>query len=514
MLRDVLRIFLNELTEREFDAPMLAMLASQGFTDVHLIHGAFEFGKDIIAKRLDPNTGVLQQFAIQSKAGDIGQSEWRAVRPQLEEAIYNTRAHPNFDETIPRVGVLATTGKLKGAAPVDSQEFRDALRRREPTADFTVWDQESFIEWLTPSPLLASPVDDSDELEQAVLAIRQKRFTEPDLERFSRRWCNPLTRKHIALEAGVLAQGFRLAQRLDMGALTALHLLRAARSMKTADAAFEEFATRLRGSALRLFGAYVDDLLAEIEPLLDDPKSLAWSLADEVSIITYPAVACRLAELFSLCALAERDELDIPGLSERAAHAVSILTSTHPGCLRPISDRFAVSVAAPLVVLARRDRSAARDYLRALAKWVISCYGDSQFGLGISSIDESDEVAVERLLGAALESTKLASRRSSYLATVLLDLLVITGAVDLYGALRKNLSALRVVPSGTSADESIARWRRSGTGVWPEVRIEFEDTPTTTTLVRPHIPAIDALMLASVCRSRHDATSIRALVED
>jgi hypothetical protein len=58
------------------------------------------------------------------------------VTPQLEEAIYNTRARPNVDETLPRVAVLATTGKLKGAAAVDSHEFRDALRRREPTADF------------------------------------------------------------------------------------------------------------------------------------------------------------------------------------------------------------------------------------------------------------------------------------------------------------------------------------------------------------------------------------------
>jgi len=91
VLRVAVGNFLDSLTEREFDAPLLAILAAQGFTDIHFIHGGFEFGKDVIAKKIDAETGELRQYAIQSKAGDINQAGWREVRPQLDECEYNTR---------------------------------------------------------------------------------------------------------------------------------------------------------------------------------------------------------------------------------------------------------------------------------------------------------------------------------------------------------------------------------------------------------------------------------------
>jgi hypothetical protein len=42
VLRDVIAGFLDTVTEREFDAPLLALLAARGFTDIHFTHGAFE----------------------------------------------------------------------------------------------------------------------------------------------------------------------------------------------------------------------------------------------------------------------------------------------------------------------------------------------------------------------------------------------------------------------------------------------------------------------------------------
>ena len=84
MLRAVVGIFLDSLSEREFDAPLLALLAAQGFTDIHFIHGSFEFGKDVIAKRADGGGQETRQYSIQSKAGNVGQADWRSIRPQLE----------------------------------------------------------------------------------------------------------------------------------------------------------------------------------------------------------------------------------------------------------------------------------------------------------------------------------------------------------------------------------------------------------------------------------------------
>ena len=62
MLADAIGNYLDSLTEREFDAPFMALLRLQGFTDVHLLHGAFEFGKDFIAKRIEDGNQLQYTF--------------------------------------------------------------------------------------------------------------------------------------------------------------------------------------------------------------------------------------------------------------------------------------------------------------------------------------------------------------------------------------------------------------------------------------------------------------------
>ena len=125
-LRDVVAVFLDTASEREFDAPLLALLSARDFTDVHFLHGGFEFGKDCIAKGLkspgkdvgsgEPSSWILHQFGIQSKAGDMGLPAWRDVRAQLDEARLDDLAHPSFDTTLPRAAILVLTGRLRGSA--------------------------------------------------------------------------------------------------------------------------------------------------------------------------------------------------------------------------------------------------------------------------------------------------------------------------------------------------------------------------------------------------------------
>jgi len=70
MLANVVGSYLDNLEEREFDVPFMALLRALGFWDIHLLHGPFEFGKDFIAK--GNHEGKPSQFAFQTKAGDIG----------------------------------------------------------------------------------------------------------------------------------------------------------------------------------------------------------------------------------------------------------------------------------------------------------------------------------------------------------------------------------------------------------------------------------------------------------
>ncbi|BBZ51991.1 hypothetical protein H7H82_11825 [Mycobacterium heidelbergense] len=523
MLRAVVENFLKSLTEREFDGPLLAMLSSQGFTDIHFTHGGFEFGKDVIAKKEAAHAGILsrlrillrwgkssriRQYAIQSKAGDIGLAEWRAVRPQLEECEYNTLSHPSFDESLPRVAVLVTTGHLKGAAAPDAQQFKKSCKSRG-LASFEIWDEQNLLNWLCNDPTLGlTAANVQDELLALVSSINGGSVTEPELERFSRRWLAGESiesrLKRASIETSVVCSLLRKSQRLDLAALMSLHLYRTA---------WQALPGTVAESALRLFTAYAIELLEQVEPLLGDPRALAGALTvDPLSVVIYPAACSRMIEIFGLLALGAG-----ANLADRAAEAVRRLCSDHPGCYRPIADQFAVSLIAPTVVLARHDRGVATSYLKSVATWLLDRHDPAHSGLGLADLQESEEVAIERVLGGSLAGTTLQARRQSYIATVLMDLISAVGAQDLYEAVRGNLEAMRVVPTMTAADEAKANWRRGGPDVWPQPRVDYKswtdprpDHYSYNSLVEP----MDCLYLLSVCRSRHYVTAIAALLDD
>lgn len=509
MLRVVVANFLTSLNEREFDAPLLAILAGQGFYDIHFIHGGFEFGKDVIAKKADPETGEVRQYSIQSKAGDINLGAWREVRPQVEECEYNTRSHPSFDETLSRVAVLATTGRLKGAAGVDAQEFRRNCQSRG-LADFEVWDQQTILDWLCADPSLGlTPNNVQDELIALVSKVRNGSVTEPELERFSRLWLvdDPTALRRASIESSILCNLLRDAKRLDLAAYMSLHLFRAGSASASEGVGFR---SPVAAASVRLFVSYTTEILNQVDDLLDDPIKLALSLVTPNAIVTYPVACCRLVELLGLLALVGDNDL-----SERASAAVARLGAEHPGSARPAADWFAVSLIPSTVVMARRDRALAASYLRSVSKWLLDRYDADHNGLGLASLDEDEETAVERLLGGALEGTQIERRRPSYVATVLLDLLILLDCEELYEAVRQNLDALQIVPIISAADEQIACWRRGGADVFPHPRVDYgpwvQMKPSHHSRPLP-IPAVDAVLLSTVCRSRHTPEAIRILV--
>lgn len=513
MLRDVVGHFLDSVTEREFDAPLLALLASQGFTDIHFIHGGFEFGKDVIAKKRGAD-GVLRQYAIQSKAGNINMAAWRNIRPQVEECEYNTRAHPHFDVEMPRVAVLITTGTFRGAAAVDAQEFRKRVSSRG-LADFEVWDRQTMVDWILLTPELGlTGSRRTDRLLQIVASIRADEISEPVIERYSRAWITAVGSPGsvTAIEAGVIASEFRKRRRLDLASYTALHLLRAAWAWRTARGRTEESGSDLTRAAVRLFEGYAVELMEQAEPLLEDPLDLVRVLADDMAIVTYPAACLRLVEILSLFALT----VDDSSLRERAQAAVARLVRSHPGTARPPSDSYAASVAPATLVAAIEDPALSKEYVRNVALWLLDRHDPEQAGLGLASADEPLPVLTARLLGGALEDVTVERRKSSYLATVVLDLLLVLECTELYDALLTNVEALGIVPTFTEADDSVAFWKRGGDGVWPLPRVPFG--PSASGTEPPHhgkesqLPATQVLLLSAACRSRHEVRAWRQVL--
>ncbi|MDI6626464.1 MAG: hypothetical protein QME72_01940 [Rhodococcus sp. (in: high G+C Gram-positive bacteria)] len=513
MLRDVVKNFLETLTERDFDAPLLALLAAQGFTDVHFIHGSFEFGKDAIAKRLDEDGLTLRQYSIQSKAGDLGLSEWRAVRPQLEECEYNTLAHPSFDAALPRVAVLVTTGVLKGAASTEAQAFRNACRSRG-LADFTVWDRETILEWLCQDPTLGlSSRGDSADLLDLLSSIARTDINEPRLERFSRAWIDRLGDDSRScgtamIEAAIIVRELTDTHRLDLAAYTALHLYRATWTPASQD--HEPALRRSRDAAVRLFVSVSTQLLTQFEPILGDPLSLAGQTMDLGYVFTYPALCSRVLEVLSLLCLVAADG----HIRERASTAVLALAREHDGAARPPSDQFAVGVLPAVVVLATADRVTARSYLRRVSQWMLDSYDQGKSGLGLGGIDESESVQFERIAGGRTTLTTLECRRSSYLVCVVLDALWVLGEGDLYDAVRQNAFAVEIVPSAVRAREEHSRWRRGGKSVYPQPRVDYPEWSERADAEQHNIQeALDSILLAAVARNRHDPGAYKVLLD-
>jgi hypothetical protein len=550
VLRDVVAGFLDTVTEREFDAPLITLLAARGFTDVHFLHGVFEFGKDFIAKGVKPADGdtgtgepsswIRHQFAIQSKAGDLGLADWRAVRPQLDEARLDDLAHPAFDQALPRAAVLVTTGRLVGGASVEAQSYREAERRRG-RPDFEVWDREWLLEWLVDSPEAGLAGTSDGPVLALAGAIDAGEITFAALERRARAWLpavpgslgaatDPAAEvaarpRRAAVEAAVLGNRLRRRGRVDLAAMTALLLLRAAWCHTLSESPSSVPARpEAAHAAIRMLAGYASELLEQVEPVAKDPRALLTAVSPtSFPHAAYPVACTRIIEILGLFGLlpqgiaAADAAIEVAPLADRISGVVQDLLEHQPGSAHPISDGFAVSVIAPVILTARRDPAAAHRYLRRTAVWVADRYDADRGGIGLAGTTADPGTEVAYLLGAPFENGP-DRRPLSYLATVLTDLAaIIPHSGDLYMDLVNEFLAVDADPQLMQADEGRAQWRPDGPGVTLVPRIIYaEPLPPDECAARhfrgpaPLVPAWDAHALISVARDRHVVHVLRA----
>ena len=544
MLRDVVAGFLDTVTEREFDAPLTALLSAQGFTDVHFLHGAFEFGKDFIAKRPRPPSGaadngdsgswVMHQFAIQSKAGDLGLQEWRAVRPQLDEARLDDLAHPAFDRQLPRAAVLVTTGRLTGGAAVQAQAYL-ATERQRGRPDFEVWDREHLLEWLTDSPEAGLAGTSDGPVLALAGAIDAGIVTLAALERRGRDWLPAVPgsleeatapaaevaarQRRAAVEAAVLGNRLRRHGRTDLAAMTALLLLRAAWCHALGGPG-EPQPTRPESAraAVRMFAGYGLELLEQVEPVAADPPAFLDALSPfPFPHAAYPAACARVMEILGLLGLLAGGPAADAGLpAARISRTVADLLAHQPGCAHPVSDGFAVSMIAPVLLTAGRDGASAGDYLRRAAVWTLDRYDPEYGGAGLAGTAADPGTEAAWLLGSAFENGP-PRRPWSYAATVLADLAaVVPGGSGLFGDVVNDFLAVDASPVLIRADERRAQWRPDGTGTAMTAGVAYaEPLPPDGVAAKhytdqePPVPTWDALALASVARNRHVVRTLR-----
>lgn len=466
-LDDVLGAYLDRVTEREFDPVFLTYLRSAGFTEIHQLHGPYEFGKDFIARRNDI------QWTFQTKAGDLNQSTWRTVRSQVEEMLWNDIAHPGFDASLPRQAVLVTTGRLVGGAGADAQQYQRTLQARSDGSNppFQVWEREHLIQKLSESPDLSLNgwgTQPLYELLRLLADTEREGVSVQRIQRATQQWVDGELDRACLL-ASIIGSHFAERDRLDLACATAYALVRAAAAV------FHQTGSETAAGALKvgraLFRTYATPVAEWASRTSQDPEALTLTQGEPFAVVTYPVRCLVTIETLAMLGLLEISDGNAQE-AERLASILAEFVAHQPGASHPISDRWAVSLIPAAVLLRRYFPEAAVGWLEQVAVWI--CDRHEQ-GAGLANPYSTPAEEIRHILGDPYVHVGLQERHMSYLATTVLDL---ASALQFPALFRDSLNDFLAVdiafPTIEPLDE-VGQYTFSGTGVVSESNISFSE---------------------------------------
>lgn len=525
MIADVLGNYLDNIEEREFDEPFIAVLRANGFRDIHFLHGRFELGKDFIAK--GEEDGVVCQYAFQTKAGDITLGKWREVRGQIDHLRTDSLAHPSFDRTLPRRAVFVTTGRLIGGSPLAAQEYARHLQELGEIG-FVSWDRERLVEIMSESPEAGLAGVPEGQLLAMLGRIDANEVQELEIEKFSRRWLSeansPPNLWRAAVEATVVANRLRRHDRLDLACCVSMCLVRAAWAGGHGTEPPDAVSITIADLGRAMFRHYASDLLTRCTEESLEP--LAFVNAHEIfsAFVTYPVRCLRLIEILGLLGLLvlENDE----SMAREIAAYLDRFFEKHPGAVHPISDRWAVSLIPPVLLLTKTGNGKGiASILKGVVRWIGDRYEKDSFGLAGTHATPEDEV--NYLLGTPFEHVELRRRSESYVSTVVLDLAAMLQLGDVYGVARNDFLAVDAMSCVVETRDTPGQYvlGASDARYEPNMRYKDEWMPTDGWKVAPHhqrgeepyyLARIgrhwDHLAISSVLRDRHFWATCRDLL--
>lgn len=450
MLRNLLEDYLSSINEREFDYPLSSLLQAIGFYDIHFTHGAVEFGKDFIAKRIED--GVEYQYAIQSKKGDINQSLWRnEIKGQLEEAILSDLSHPQFNSNLPRKVVLATTGRLAGNARLVAQEFKIKLENNPQIQEVIFWEREQLAVFSEKYGLAGIHQNTAQGLKgfaQFYLVYSKAiegNLSEREIEEFSRLWLdeNINYRKRIfrasieaeiialkLIESGLLFEAIIIYLSLARIVMQTIHENECAFEIKI----YQEICSKKISPLCKEF---LEQFKSEWE---ENNKSLLQLCLKEnaLPMLQYLVWGNRILEVCSLHIFLEEE------ISEKIK-SINFMTDffeKEKGCGHIPAERYAVSLVwAALAFIKFGKADTAIELIKRSVIWLCD-RAENGFGLARYEADEYEETAT--LIGYPFECIKVERNTSSFLATVLVDLAAFTGNSKFYADVVNDIAACEI----------------------------------------------------------------------
>lgn len=513
MLDDAVAAFLDSVGERDFDEPLLALLRAEGFTNVRLVHGQVEAGKDVIAQRDG------EQWVLQSKAGNLNLADFRPVREQLYDLRMSDISAPGFDAALPRRAVLVQTGRMTGQAPMHAQEYeRQCIERNETPIEF--WNRDALLGRLSGNPdaVLRGSID--GQLLGLLGAIEGRRADMDTVETFSRRWTSWQPKRLSGLgiiEASLLCEQLKATERLDLACHVALCAVRGAWAAGAGDPT-DPAVLDAADAAGRLFDVYARQLWAECDERLLSEFGLA-AYSGFSAWVTYQLRCLRIAEMISLLALRAR-AVD-PVLTRTIAAWIVKFVRAQPGIARPISDRYAVSLVPVAALLLPDHRDTVEDLLRRTTVWACDRYENDE--LGLAAVDAGAFEEVCRVVAGPFD-VGLSRRRESQLAGVLLDVAATLNLHDVYADVRNDTLAVRLHPLILLVTEGPDQLLREGRGNHWDFNPDYAEAIDGSSPAAPHLgerPPLtipqerwwDALATSAALRDRHFPSAVSAAIE-
>jgi hypothetical protein len=485
MLRNVLVDYLDTVKEREFDLPFLALLPALGFYDVHYTHGQVEFGKDFIAKKVE--NGVETQYSFQSKAGDVSQSDWRdGIMGQMLESVLTGLSHPDFDRNLPHQAILVTTGRLKGNVALGLQDLNAKIEQQYQLRSIRLWDRERLADNLESYGLggmhraTASGFSSLGDFYMLYGKSLQDDLSEREIEQHSRYWVNESLDKDKRLLGAATESGIIASQCIEHGLLyEAVHAYLAVLRVILNDM----YRAKASAETAQMIALY-ERALEKVRPICSAYHSEAkqrWQEADRDlvrtiegpgAMFTYLVHCARILEVSGYLYFLEDDAKN----RNKLASFIEAFVLREPGCAHIPSDRYAVSLVLPVIVLcvtSRRD--SAREILRRAAIWLCDRYEEG-WGLAPLEADPYDEVVT--LLGHPFELIPERKRSGSFLASVVSDLSAFLGDRQFYSDVVNDIKASRIHPQYWQVPDTGGLFSIEAPDVITYPHVEYTDSIT------------------------------------
>jgi len=481
MLNNVLGVYLDNVGEREFDFPFIALLRAQGFFDIHFTHGQVEFGKDFIAKRLEEE--LVIQYSFQSKAGNIDQRAWRTdIQGQVLEAVISGISHPNFDREIPHQSVLIITGRLSGNASLGMQDFNITLVNKYQERAVLLWDREILIDMLSSNGLEDFySITSSGHMSLGDFHILYGKslrgyISEKEIQDHTRKWLDDsvVPSKRIlgaALESEIISQncrknGFVYESIHAQLSLIRVLLLELNKSTHDDEILIQEILDRALVNLEQVcieFTAFIQEEWAKSE------NNLVKIISGPGKMFTYLVNCARILEISGLTFFLVQST----DAREQIVSFISSFISSEPGCSHIPSDRYAVSIVLPvLALIVSNYGETAVEFLRRSTIWLCDRY---EQGDGLADFEATPSEEISRLFGASFDFIVTRKMGESFLATVLLDLAAFAGDKEFYSDVVNDIQATKIFPTYWQIPDSDDMFTIDGRGIISYPSVEYSD---------------------------------------